>query len=53
MLKANWRPAQAALLRYEHALPEQFIPAFYRILGEAPGDFWKLDVDRQRRMLTL
>ncbi len=45
--------AQAALLRYEHAQPEQFIPAFYRILGEAPGDFWKLDVDRQRRMLSL
>ncbi len=45
--------AQAALLRYECNQPEQFIPAFYRILGEAPGDFWKLGVDRQRRMMSL
>lgn len=45
--------AQAALASYERAQPNQFIPTFYRILGEAPGDFWKLDTDRQRRMLNL
>jgi DNA invertase Pin-like site-specific DNA recombinase len=45
--------ARAALLRYERTQPEQFIPAFYRILGEAPGEFWDLDVDQQRRMLSL
>ncbi len=45
--------AKAALLKYEGAQPNQFIPAFYRILGEAPGEFWKLDTDRQRKMLRL
>ncbi len=45
--------AEQALKRYETAEPHQFIPAFYRILGEAPGDFWRLDIDRQRRLLRL
>src|SRR5258708_14845942 len=45
--------AQAALKKYEGAQPNQFIPAFYRILGEAPGEFWNLDIDRQRKMLRL
>ncbi|MBV9228173.1 MAG: hypothetical protein JOZ18_02580, partial [Chloroflexi bacterium] len=45
--------AQLALKKYEQAQPNQFIPVFYRILGEAPGDFWQLDIDRQRRMLSL
>ena len=44
---------EAALKKYEGAQPDQFIPAFYRILGEAPGEFWNLDIDRQRRMLRL
>ncbi|HJT55279.1 MAG TPA: recombinase family protein [Ktedonobacteraceae bacterium] len=45
--------AQLALKQYEQSQPNQFIPAFYRILGEAPGEFWHLDIDRQRRMLRL
>ncbi len=45
--------SQAALVRYECVQPNQFIPTFYRILGEAPGEFWSLDIDRQRRMLHL
>jgi hypothetical protein len=45
--------AQLALTQYERSQPNQFIPAFYRILGEAPGEFWQLDIDRQRRMLRL
>lgn len=45
--------AQAALFRYERTQPLQFIPAFYRILGHAPGEFWDMDVDRQRRMLYM
>ncbi len=45
--------AQLALKQYERSQPNQFIPAFYRILGEAPGEFWQLDIDRQRRMLRL
>src|SRR5579885_559872 len=45
--------AQVALQKYEGAQPDQFIPAFYRILGEAPGEFWNLDIDRQRKMLRL
>jgi len=45
--------AQAALKKYEGAQPNQFISTFYRILGEAPGEFWKLDIDRQRKMLRL
>lgn len=45
--------AQAALKKYEEVQPDEFIPAFYRILGEAPGEFWNMDIDRQRRMLRL
>lgn len=45
--------AKAALLRHERSEPNQFIPAFYRILGQAPGEFWDLDQDHQRRMMTL
>ena len=45
--------SRLALKKYEGAQPNQFIPAFYRILGEAPGEFWQLDIDRQRRMLRL
>lgn len=45
--------AHAALDRYERLLPNQFISAFYRILGRTPGDFWNMDVDHQRRMLSL
>lgn len=45
--------AKAALIRYERSEPNQFIPAFYRILGQAPGEFWGLDQDHQRRMMTL
>jgi hypothetical protein len=45
--------AQEALERYERAQPAQFIPKFYRILGKAPGEFWSLDVDRQRHMMSL
>lgn len=45
--------ALLALKQYEQSQPNQFIPAFYRILGEAPGEFWQLDTDRQRRMLRL
>jgi hypothetical protein len=44
---------EAAIKAYDSAQPNQFIPAFYRILGEAPGDFWNLDTDRQRKMLRL
>jgi len=45
--------AERAFKKYEATRPDQFIPAFYRILGEAPGEFWQLDIDRQRRMLRL
>lgn len=45
--------AQDALDRYERVQPTQFIPKFYRILGKAPGEFWNLDVDRQRHMMSL
>ncbi|MDQ2902080.1 MAG: recombinase family protein [Chloroflexota bacterium] len=45
--------AQAALIRYERTQPNQFLPAFYRILGQAPNEFWKMDIDRQRRMLYM
>jgi hypothetical protein len=45
--------ARAALKKYEDSQPNQFIPAFYRILGQAPGEFWNLDTDRQRKMLRL
>jgi hypothetical protein len=45
--------AQRSLAKYEASRPDQFIPAFYRILGEAPGEFWNLDIDRQKRMLHL
>ncbi|HEU5379285.1 MAG TPA: recombinase family protein [Ktedonobacteraceae bacterium] len=45
--------AKAALVRYERTQPSEFIPAYYRILGKAPGEFWSLDVDRRRRMLRM
>ncbi|HET8846494.1 MAG TPA: hypothetical protein VFN35_33835, partial [Ktedonobacteraceae bacterium] len=45
--------AQIALNKYSQRQIEQLIPAFYRILGEAPGEFWSLDIDRQRRMLRM
>lgn len=45
--------AQLALKKNEAAQPSQFIPAFYRILGEAANEFWKLDIDRKRKMLRL
>jgi Resolvase, N terminal domain len=45
--------ALLALKAYERSEPNQFIPTFFRILGEAPGEFWQLDIDRQRRMLRL
>ncbi|GHO65521.1 hypothetical protein KSC_044130 [Ktedonobacter sp. SOSP1-52] len=45
--------AQSALERYDRMQPAQFIPKFYRILGQAPGEFWSLDIDRQRHMLSL
>ncbi|HEU5378044.1 MAG TPA: recombinase family protein [Ktedonobacteraceae bacterium] len=51
--EANLEEAKAALIRYERSEPAQFIPAFYRILGQAPGEFWGLDQDHQRRMMTL
>lgn len=44
---------RADLERYEKTQPNQFIPAYYRILGQAPGEFWGLSVDHQRRMLRL
>jgi hypothetical protein len=31
--------AKATLVRYEHAQPGEFIPAFYYILGKAPAEF--------------
>jgi hypothetical protein len=45
--------AKNDLVRYEKTQSLEYIPAFYRILGEAPGDFWKMDIDRQRRMLRM
>lgn len=45
--------AQAALTAYEQTDPSEFIPAFYRILGNAPGEFWQMDIDRQRKMLRM
>jgi hypothetical protein len=45
--------ARAALLLHNRNKPSEFIPAYYRILGKAPGEFWNLDVDRQRRMLRM
>lgn len=45
--------AQAALVRYERAQPGEFIPVFYHILGKAPGEFWNLNVDKQRHMLSM
>lgn len=45
--------AQRAFKKYEATRSDQFIPAFYRILGEAPSEFWGLGIDRQRRMLRL
>lgn len=45
--------AQEALARYEQAQPSQFIPKFYRILGKAPAEFWNLDTDRRRHMMSL
>ena len=45
--------AQLALTCYERSQPNQFLPAFYRILGHAPGDFWNMEVDKQRRMLHM
>jgi DNA invertase Pin-like site-specific DNA recombinase len=49
----NLERAQAALIRYERTQPGQFIPAFYRILGQAPNEFWGLNIDSQRRMLHM
>ena len=45
--------AERSLKKYESSRPDQFIPAFYRILGQAPAEFWNLDIDRQRRMLSM
>jgi hypothetical protein len=41
--------AQTALIRYERT----WLGAFVRILGKAPGEFWNLDVDHQRRLLRM
>lgn len=45
--------ARAALERYNRLQLNQFIPAYYRILGRAPGEFWSLDIDHQRRMMSM
>jgi hypothetical protein len=51
--EADLERAKAALVKYEKSQPGDFIPLFYRILGHAPGEFWNMDVDRQRRMMSL
>lgn len=50
---ADLEEAKAALIRYEHTQPTEFIPTFYHILSKAPGEFWNLDVDKQRHMLSM
>jgi DNA invertase Pin-like site-specific DNA recombinase len=43
--------AQRKMEQRRELQPSQIIPNFYRILGKAPGEFWKLDIDHQRKML--
>ncbi len=45
--------AQRKMNSQNELQPTKVIPNFYRILGKAPGEFWELDIDRQRKMLRL
>jgi hypothetical protein len=44
--------AQRKMKKQSELQPEQIIPNFYQILDKVSNEFWKLDIDKQRWMLS-
>ncbi len=44
--------AQRKMQKQNELQPEKVIPNFYRILDKVSDEFWKLDIDKQRWMLS-